>query len=71
MAGGRGAYQVLVGKPEGKKSLGRCRCKWEDNIKIHLQDVGWEKMDWIGLVEDRDRYGNEFLGSVKCGHFLE
>ena len=60
-----------MGKPEGKRSLGRRRCKWEDNINIHLQDVGWEDMDWIDLVGDRDRYGNAFLSSIKCGHFLE
>ena len=60
-----------MGKPEGKRLLGRRRCKWEDNIKIHLQDVGWEGMNWIDLVEDRDRYGNESLGSIKCGDFLE
>jgi len=60
-----------VGKPEGKRSLGRRRCKWDANIKMHLQDVGWEGTDWIDLVEDRDRYRNESLGSIKCGDFLE
>jgi hypothetical protein len=43
-------------KPEGKKSLGRSRHKWEDNIKIELQDVEWEGMDWIDLAQNRDRW---------------
>jgi hypothetical protein len=43
----RGAYRVLVGKPEGKRLLGRPRCRWEDNIKMELQDVGCEVMDWM------------------------
>jgi hypothetical protein len=51
----RGMYRVLVGKPEGKNPLGRPRSRWEDNIKIHLQEVGCEGMDWIGLAQDRWR----------------
>jgi hypothetical protein len=47
--------QGLVGKPEGKRPLGRPRHRWEDNIKIDLQEVGWGGMDWIDLAEDRDR----------------
>jgi len=47
----------LVGKPEGKGPLGRCRCTWgEDNIKMDLQEVGWGGMDWIDLAQDRDRW---------------
>ena len=45
----RGAYRVLVVRPEGKRLLGRPRLRWEDNIKIDLQEVGWEGGDWIGL----------------------
>ena len=52
----RGAYRVLVGKPEGKRPLGRPRHRWEDNIKIDLQEVGCEDMDWIQLAQDRDRW---------------
>jgi len=52
----RGVYRVLVGKPEGKGPLGRPRLRWEDNIKMDLQEVGCVGMDWIGLVEDRDRW---------------
>jgi hypothetical protein len=49
-------YRVLVGKPEGKKPLGRPRRRWEDNIKIDLQEVGCGGMDWIELAQDRDRW---------------
>ena len=52
----RGVYRVLVGKPEGKNLLGRPRCRWEDNIKMGLQEVGCEGMDWIKLDQDRDRW---------------
>ena len=45
----------LVGKPEGKRPLGRPRHRWEDNIKMDLQDVGCEGMDWTELAQDRDR----------------
>jgi hypothetical protein len=48
-------YRVLVGKPEGKRSLGRPRNRWEDNIKMYLQEVGCGSMDWIELAQDRDR----------------
>jgi hypothetical protein len=52
----RGVYRVLVRKPEGKRPLGRPRRRWEDNIKVDLQEVGCEVMDWIQLVKDRDRW---------------
>ena len=51
----REVYRVLVGKPEGKKPLGRPRRRWDDNIKMNLQEVGCGCMDWIGLAQDRDR----------------
>jgi hypothetical protein len=50
----RGAYRILVGRPEGRQPLGRPRRRWEDNIKMDVQEVGWG-MDWIELAEDRDR----------------
>jgi hypothetical protein len=53
---GRGVYRVLVGKYEGKISLGRPRHRWEDTIKMDLQEVGCGGMDWIELAEDRDRW---------------
>ena len=52
----RGVYMVLVGKPEGNRPLGRPRCRWEDNIKTDLQEVGCGEMDWIELVQERDRW---------------
>jgi len=50
----RGAYRVLVGKPEGKRLLGRPRRRCVDNIRMDLQEVGCGYMDWIGLAQDRD-----------------
>jgi len=47
-------YRVVVGKPEGKRPLGRPRHRWEDNIKIDLQEVECEGMEWIDMAEDRD-----------------
>jgi hypothetical protein len=52
---GRGVYMVLVGKPEGNRSLGLTRRRWGDNIKMDLQEVGCGGMDWIELAHDRDR----------------
>jgi hypothetical protein len=52
----RGVYRILVGKPEGRRKLGRPRCRWEDNIKMALEEVGCGGMDWIDLAEDRDRW---------------
>ena len=49
-------YRVLVGKPEGKRPLGRPRRRWVDNIMTDLQEVGCGHVDWIGLVQDRDRW---------------
>jgi len=51
-----GLYRVLVGKPEGKRSLGRPRRRWEDNIKMDLQEVRCGHMDWIELAQDRERW---------------
>jgi hypothetical protein len=50
----RGAYRVLVGKPEGKRPLGRPRRRWVDNIRMDLQEVGCGYVEWIGLAQDRD-----------------
>ena len=52
----RGVYRVLVGKPKGKRPLGRPRRRWVDNIMTDLQEVGCGYMDWIGLAQDRDRW---------------
>jgi len=52
----RGAYSVVVVKHDRKRTLGRPRLKWEDNIKINLQELGCGGMDWMDLAEDRDRW---------------
>jgi len=52
----RGVYRVLVGKPEGKRSLEGPRRRWGDNIRIDLQELGCWYMDWTGLAQDRDRW---------------
>jgi len=53
---GRRVYRVLVGKPEGRRPLGRPRRRWVDNFRMDLQEVGCGYMDWIGLAQDRDRW---------------
>jgi hypothetical protein len=52
----RSAYRILVGKLEGKRSLGRPRRRWGDNIKMDLREIDWGGMDWIDLAEDRDQW---------------
>jgi len=52
----RGVYRILVGKPEGRRPLGRPRHRWENNIKMGLQEVGCGVIDWIGLGQVRDRW---------------
>jgi hypothetical protein len=50
------AYRMLVGKPEGKRPLGRPRHKWVDNVKMDLREIEWDGMDWIELAQDRDQW---------------
>ena len=71
-----GLYRVLVGKPEGRRPLGRPRRRWEDNIKMDLQEVGYGVMDWIELAQDRVRW-RSFVNAVmnfrvpqNAGNFL-
>jgi hypothetical protein len=52
----RGSYRILVGSPEGRRPLERHRHRWEDNIKMDLQELGWVGMDWIEVAQDRDRW---------------
>ena len=58
----RGVYGILVQKPEGKRPLGKPRCRWEDNIKMDLQEVGWGSMDWIELAQNIDRWAGNVCG---------
>jgi hypothetical protein len=72
----RNAYRLLVGKPEGKRPLGRPRGRWVDNIRMNLGEVGWGDVDWIGLAKDRNvesccEFGIEPSGSVKCWETIE
>jgi hypothetical protein len=60
----RGVHRVLVGKPKGKKPLGRPRRRWEDNIKINLQEVGGGRGNWMELAQDRERWRAR-LGTVR------
>jgi hypothetical protein len=52
----RGAYNILVGRPEGRRPLGRIRHRWEDNIKMDLRETGFGVVDWIDLAQDRGRW---------------
>jgi hypothetical protein len=52
----KNAYRILVGKPEEKRPLGRPRRRWVNNIKIDLRKIGWDGMDWIDLVQDKDQW---------------
>jgi hypothetical protein len=52
----RATYRFLVGKPELKRPFGRPRCRWEDNVKMDLKEVGWSGMDWIHVAQGRDQW---------------
>jgi hypothetical protein len=52
----RNAYRILVGKPEGKRPLGKPRRMWEDNIRMDLREIGWSGIDWIDLAQDKDQW---------------
>jgi len=70
---GRGVYRVLVGKPKGKRLLGRPRCRWEDNIKLDLREIGIAGFGWlrIGSSGRLCEHGSEHSGSIKkAGYFL-
>jgi hypothetical protein len=77
MGESRGVCRVVVGKPEGNRPLGRLRPRWEDNIKVNVQEVVWGNMDWIDLAQDRNRWWallnccNEPSGSKKCVEFRD
>ena len=71
MEKGRCVHKVLVGKPEGKRTLGRPRRRWEDNNKVDFEEVERGCGDWMELAEHRDtcEYGNELSGSKNAGNF--
>jgi hypothetical protein len=54
--GEENAYRIFVGKPAGKRPLGRTRCRWMDNVKMNLREIGWGGMGWTDLAQDRDRW---------------
>ena len=64
MEGDRGVHRVLVGKPEGKRPLERPKRRWEDNIKMDIQEVGGGRGDWVELAQDRDRW-RALVGKVR------
>jgi hypothetical protein len=76
MGEGRGAYRVLVGRSERRRPFGRPMRRWENNVKMDLQEVGWGGMDWIDMAQDTDRWRAlvtavmNLRGSMKCGEFL-
>jgi hypothetical protein len=52
----KNAYRMLVGKPEGKRPLGRQKCTWVDNIRTDLGEIGWDGVDWVDVAQDRDQW---------------
>jgi hypothetical protein len=66
----RNAYKILVGKPERRRPFRKPRHRWEDNIKMDLREIGFGDVDCIHLAQDGE-HGNELLGSIKCGVFLD
>jgi hypothetical protein len=66
----KSVYRVLVGKPEGKRPLGRQRLRWKNNIKMDLQETGCGDMAWIELAQDRNRW-RSLVNAVMNTHFLE
>jgi hypothetical protein len=71
----RNAHRILVGKPEGKKPVGRHTQRWEDNVNMDLRETGWGRMDWIhlahGPMESSCEHCNEPSGSIKCWEFIK
>jgi hypothetical protein len=76
MGENRNACRILMGTPEGKRSLGRLRHKWMDSIKSYFREIGWDGVGWIDVGHDRDQWRalvntNESSGSMKCWDVLE
>jgi hypothetical protein len=66
----RNTYRIFVGKPEGKRQLETQRCRWVDNIKMDLREIGWGCMDWIDLAQDRDQWRALVNTVIKCLEIL-
>jgi hypothetical protein len=64
MGGKRNAYRILVGKPEGRRPLGRPRRRWVDNIKVDLREIGWDCVDWVDLSQDWDHWRRALVNTV-------
>jgi hypothetical protein len=77
MGENRNAYRLLVGKPEGRRPLGRPKHRWVDNIRMDLVEVGWGDVHWIGLAQDSKQvessceFGIKLSDSMKCGKTIE
>jgi hypothetical protein len=68
----RNAYRILLGKPEGKRPLGRPRRRWVDNINMDLREIGWDGVDWMDIAQDRDQWRALVnSGSIKSWEVLE
>jgi hypothetical protein len=52
----KNAYRIFVGKPKGKRPVGKPRRRWVDNIKMDLREIGWDRVDWINMAQDRDQW---------------
>jgi hypothetical protein len=72
MGEGRGVYRVLVGRPEGKRPVGRPRSRWEDNIKMDLREIRIDEANWIHLAQDKVhcKHSNKPSGSIRKQDFL-
>jgi hypothetical protein len=70
MGEGRNVYKVFIGKPEGKRPLGRPRHRWEDGIRMDLREIGWGSVDWIQVALNRDRW-RAFVNTVMNLRVLE
>jgi hypothetical protein len=55
-SGMHGVYKILIGKPEGKRPLGRYRRRWEDNIRMDLREIWWEGVDWMHVIQNKDQW---------------
>jgi hypothetical protein len=64
----RNAYKILLGKPEGKRPLGRPRCRWVDNIRMGHREIGWKVLHWMHLIQDRDHW-QILVNTVKTFEF--